>query len=214
MAQIRKVDPAEVEVEPSPRQRLVALLREEREANPDLSNSELADDIAATLPDEDRALVEAYLASEARNILALELNRVTVSNRRQIMQVFDLKNPKAPPVMQRSEKVRNTLYERIERWREYVPSQHQTRDLLDMTRDELRESAQYDFQRTFTHAFKARLKNQLADGMNATQVVSDVYTTERIVDITQRVKNEMTRGNFRLKITRDMEKGLSDGNLR
>ena len=79
-----------------------------------MSASELADEIASTLPEEDRALVQQYLASEARNILAFELNRQIQTNRNQIFQIFDLHNPTAPPVAQRSDKVKNTLYDRIE----------------------------------------------------------------------------------------------------
>jgi hypothetical protein len=190
-----------IDIEPTPRQRLVALLRGARDDHPDLSPGELADEIAATLPDEDRELVEAYLASEARNILALELSRQVTANRNQIFQVFDLKNPKAPPVAQRSAKVKNTLYDRIEEWREFVPSQHRTRALLDMTRDELRESARFDLSKTFHHAFKARLKMKLADQLGDNQIVADVFSAETIVDLTQRIKGEISRGNFRLKIT-------------
>jgi hypothetical protein len=199
--QVSRIDPPEIEVELTPRQRFVALLREARDNHPDLSPGELADEIAATLPDEDRELVESYLASEARNILALELSRQDLTNRAQIFHVFDLKNPKAPPVAQRSEKVKNTLYDRIEEWREFVPSQRRSRALFDMTRDELRESARFDLSKTYHHAFKARLKLQLAERLKGTQVVSDLYDAEAIVDLTQRIKTEMNRGNFRLKIT-------------
>lgn len=201
MAQVRKIEPSEIEVELTPRQRFVALLRQARDDHPDMSAPDLADEIAATLPDEDRDLVEAYLATEARNILALELGRQITTNRNQIFHVFDLKNPKAPPVAQRSQKVKETLYDRIEEWREYVPSQHRTRAIFDMNSEELRESARFDLSRTYHHAFKARLKLQLAERLGANQVVADLFDAETIVDLTQRIKTEMNRGNFRLKIT-------------
>ena len=81
-----------------------------------------------------------------------------------------------------------------------MPSQHRTRALLDMNAAELRESARFDLQRTFHHAFKARLKLKLAEKLQPGQVVADLYSAETIVDLTQRMKTEMNRGNFRLAI--------------
>lgn len=195
---IDKIDP---EVVLTPRQRFRALLEQMTTEHPAMSAGELADLVAETLPDDDMQLVQEFLASEARTILAYELRAKFSQTRNRIYQTFDLRNRDAPPVRELSERRQNTLYERIEGWREFVPSENRTRPLLDMNRAALLDSAEYDLRKTFTFGFKGMLKQRLAAGLtNDEQTVADVYTDDQIIDLTERVKKEMSHGNFRLKI--------------
>jgi len=199
MAEIHKIDSADIL---TPRQRLRQILEDLYADHPEMSTAELADLAASTLPNEDADLVQAFLAAEARQILAWEVRTHMAQNRSKIMQVIDLHGrTQAPPLMQRSEKVRSSLYERIEAWREYVPSENQSRPLLDMNRRALLESADADLGRAFTLGFKHLLKRRLADGMPDDETPAHaVYTTEEVATIAEDVKKEMSRGNFRLKL--------------
>jgi hypothetical protein len=199
MAEIRKVDPSTVL---TPRQRFRQIIEDLLAEHPEMSTADLADLVATTLPTEDAELVEAFLAAEARQILAWEVRAHVAQNRGQIMHVIDIHGRnQAPPLKQRSEKVRATLYDRIEAWREYVPSENQSRPLLDMTRRDLLESADFDLGRAFTFGFKHLLKRRLAEGMPDDNTPAHaVYSTEQVADLAERIKEEMSRGNFRLKL--------------
>lgn len=191
----QRLDPAEIQDIP-PRQRFRMRLQQALEDHPDMGAPELADLVATTLPTEEPELVQAFLSSEARNIIAWEISRQITSSRSQIFQAIDLTNRNPKPLEQRSEKARNTLYERVEEWRE------QGVYVLDMTRPQLLQQAEQDLRMTATYAFKALFKRELARGMpNDSATVGEIYTNEQIIDLTQRVKGEVNRGNFRLKVS-------------
>lgn len=194
---MRKVEPEVL----SPRARFRALLENQMQEHPDLSTAELADAIAETLPDDDRQLVQDFLASEARMILALEIRARVVQHRQQIFNAINIHDQAAPPVRELSERRQDKLYQRIEAWKEFVPSQNRTRTLLEMTRGELMDSSRGDLQKAVTFGFKSLFKQRLAEGMpDDTTTVGDTYTDEQIIDLTERVKKEIGRGNFRLKV--------------
>ena len=185
----------------TPRQRFRELLRSAQEEHPELSAPELADRIAATLPDDDRELVEQFLSSEARNIIAWELGRQIQAVRSGMYVAIDLRNPAAPPISQRSERVRETLYDRIEIWKEWVPSEHRTRPVMDMTRRQLLESATYDMARVATFGYKALVKKKLAQGMPDDDVPAHhIYTAEQIAGFMDEAKREVNHGHLRLSV--------------
>lgn len=227
MALNNKVQPEAIEV--NPRQRFRQLLEDMSAEHPELGAGELADLVGRTLPQEDVIFVQQFLTSEARTILAYELRMHFAQNRNSIFSTIDIQNRnrvqgsggKSAPVTVADlpERKRQSLYERIEAWREYVPSERRSRALLDMNRAALLDSADFDLQKTYHFGFKGRLKQRLAEGLtNDTVTVSEVYTNEQIVDLTEAVKKEMSRGNFRLKIapvhsipSGDPDAGQTDG---
>jgi hypothetical protein len=169
--------------------------------HPEMSAGELADFVSTTLPDDDRELVQQFLNSEARTILAFEVRARHAQNRTGIFNTIDIHRTDAPSVAQLSERRRDTLYDRVEAWREYDPTERRSRALLDMNRPALLESANFDLQKMAHFGFKGLLKQRLAEGLpNDTVTVAEVYTTEQVVDLTERVKKEFNRGNLRLKL--------------
>lgn len=186
----------------TPRARFMEFVRRTQEDNPELDAGEIADLVVETLNEQDPDLLDDYLRDEARAFVAWKVNGEVRRERTQILQTIDLTNKDAPPVAELSERRRLTLYERVEAWREFVPLQNRTRPLLDMTRRELLESADFDRSKVFYHGFKSLLKQRLAEGLpDDTTPVGEVYTAEQVINLTERIKNEMNRGNFRLRVT-------------
>lgn len=186
---------------PAARATLRQRLAEAVEANPELTAPELADLFARTLPDADRPLVEQFLAAEARNILAWELRAQFSRVRRGIFAALDLTNKEAvEPMSEPAVAARETLYERIAQWREYEPQSGRTRLLLDMTKAELLSSAQYDAGRIAAFGWKMLVKERLAQRMGDGERVADRYSAEEVAGLISRTRQEMTRGNFRLRI--------------
>jgi hypothetical protein len=188
--------------EPTPRARFRALLALMVENHPELSSGELAELVGRTLPDEDRHLVSEFLTSEARNILAWEMRAQFVRTRQGIYSVLDLANPDSPAISDLEDAARESVFERISQWREFVPSEGRARPLLQMTKQTLLESAQYDAATVFRHGWKMKLKTRLADGLpdDDTSTVADVFSAEQVLTLGETIKKEMTRGNFRLAI--------------
>lgn len=197
MVQVRKIEPEPV----NPRVRFRALLEQMMNEHPEMSTGELADYAATRLPEEDRQLVEAFLASEARTILAFELRIHHSKARHSIFSAIAIHDQEAPKVAELSERRQDTLYSRIEQWREYVPGQNRTRPLLELKRTDLLDSANFDMQKAFTFGYKGLFKQRLAEGMpNDDVTVGQQYSDEEILAMGEQLKEEMGRGNFRLKL--------------
>lgn len=188
-------------IEPSARARFRALLSDLVEAHPELGTSELAELAGRSLPDEDRELVADFLTAEAHSILAWELHAHFNKTRQGIYAAIDLANPDAPPVADLAEERRESIFDRISQWREFVPSENRTRPLLQFNRAALLESAQFDATRVALHGWKMHLKTRLAERLpDDTALVADHFSPEQILALGESVKKEMTRGNLRLKI--------------
>jgi hypothetical protein len=172
------------------------------EQHPELTTGQLADLIGQTLPESDRELVGEFLSAEARNILAWELRAQFSRNRQGIYGVLDFNNPDAPPVDELDQEKKESLFDRIAQWREFVPSERRTRPLLELNKVKLLESAQYDAGITFLHGWKMLLKTRLADRLpdDEAVLVRDQFTPEQVLQLGETIKKEMGRGNFRLKI--------------
>jgi hypothetical protein len=170
--------------------------------HPELNSGELADLIGQTLPDSDRELVGEFLSAEARNILAWEMRAQFVRTRQGIYGVLDINNPDAPAVDEMEAGKKASLYERVIQWREFVPSEHRSRPLLELNKARLVESAQYDAGITFLHGWKMMLKTRLAEQLpdDETVLVRDIFTPAQVLLLGETIKKEMGRGNFRLKI--------------
>lgn len=183
------------------RQRFRQLLEQVTDEHPEMNSGEIADYVARTLPATDLSLVEEFLASEARAILAMVVLRHHAQTRHGIFTTIGIQNPTAPPVAKLSEKRQQTLYERIEAWREYVPAERRSKPLGSMTRPMLRDSAEYDIAKVYHFGFKSLLKQRLADALPDDETtVSEMFTSTEIAELTERVKKDMSRGNFRLRI--------------
>jgi hypothetical protein len=183
----------------SPRRRIMALLAEAAEDHPELGAAEVAAHVARLLPDDDRQLVETFLVSEFNHILAFELRMQFSRTRHGFFGTLDLRNPDAPPITELSAKRQDTIFERIEAMREFVPSQNRTLPLLDLTRSQLSDSIDFDLSKAFHFGFKAILKERLMAALpDDTKKVGEVFSAEQIVDLSQKIKKEMNRGNFRL----------------
>lgn len=194
-------DVAFQEKAPPPRVVVRAKLAELAEQHPELTAGEAADLFGRQLPQEDRALVEAFLASEARNMFAYELRAQFSRVRGQIFAAIELPNGNpTEPLRERSESVTETLYERISQWREYNPLTGHSQVLMNMGRDDLLASAQYDAAHIAHRGHKMLLKQRLAGGLGEGDTVADKFTAEQIASLTSTIKKEMTRGNFRLAI--------------
>lgn len=185
----------------NPRSAFRAKLAAFAEEHADLSTGELADMFGQALPDEERALVADFLSAEARNILAWELRAQFSRTRHGVFAAMDITNPDRPAVAALGEKQRESLFERITQWREFVPSENRTRLIMEFTRPTLLESAQFDASRVAHHGWKMLLKTRLADGLpdDSTPVASH-YTPDQVAALGESIRKEMTRGNFRLKI--------------
>jgi hypothetical protein len=169
--------------------------------HPELDSGELADLVGQTLPDSDRTLVGEFLAAEARNILAWEMRAQFVRTRHGIYSVLDIGNPDAPGVADLDDEKRESLFDRISHWREFVPSENRARPLLELNKPKLLESAQYDAGVTFLHGWKMLLKTRLAERLpDESALVRDHFTPEQVFVLGETIKKEMGRGNFRLKI--------------
>lgn len=166
-----------------------------------LSAGEAAEQFGGSLPDQDRELVNEFLTTEARNILAWELRAQFSRNRAGIFAALDITNPDRPAVAELGERAQESLYERITQWREFVPSDNRAQLLMVLTRPKLRESAQYDAGHVAHFGWKMLLKTRLADGMPDDMTpVGSHYTPEQIAALGEQIRRDMTRGNFRLKI--------------
>jgi hypothetical protein len=187
----------------SARARFRAHLEALVEQHPELSSGEIADLVAQTLPEEDRGLVTQFLSSEARNILAWELRSQFMRTRQGIFGVIDLANPDARGVEGLGEKARDTLYDRIVQWREFDPIARRSRLIMDMNEAILLASADYDAAIIGHHGWKMHLKTRLAAALHddASALVKDRFTPEQVASLGEQLKKEMSRGNFRLKIT-------------
>lgn len=203
----------------SPRARLRRVLEDLVADHPEMSTADLAELVGRTLPEQDAQLVEEFLAAEAHQILAMELRMHFQQNRAGIFGTLDIHGRQpGVPLAQRSERVKNTLYERIEAWREYDPLAHRSRPLLDMNRRSLLESANFDMGRAFHFGFKGLLKQRMAEGMPDDDTpASSVFSAEQIVELSQKVRSDMARGSFRLRLQpmRPLtERSLLRGDLR
>ena len=202
---IKKLSANEVAADspaPTTRQHVISVLRDLAEAHPELDTREIAELAAKRLPDEERNLITDFLRVEFSSILAWELRASYSQTRHGIFAAIDIDNPDAPPIAELSEQRRETLYERITAWREYVPSQNRTRPLIDMNRVEVLESAQYDAAKTFHHGWKMLLKRRLAEALpDDVALVRDHFDPDEILSLGEQIKKEMSRGNFKLKIT-------------
>lgn len=171
------------------------------EEHPELETGEAARMFGRSLPDQDRNLVNEFLTAEAQNFLAWELRAQFSRTRSGIFAAMDITNPDRPPVEAMSPKARETLFERIGQWKEFVPSENRTKLMATLTRSKLRESAQYDAGQSQLYGWKMMLKNRIADGLpDDTTTVGDHYTPAELVTIGEDIHKEMSRGNFRLKI--------------
>lgn len=185
---------------PSPRAALRAKLIEAVEENPDMPAPELADKIAKQLLSRHKSLVEAYLAMEARNILAYELRAHQSQIRNRIYSAISI--PGGTPVEPMPEDRKETLYDRISQWREYDPTTKRAIVLMDMSYEQLDESAQHDAKNMATYGRKMILKQRLMAGMQPGEIVRDRYAEEDVAEMLTAINKDMASGKFKLNIKR------------
>jgi hypothetical protein len=165
---------------------------------------ELADQFARTLPDQDRHLVELFLASEARNIMAYELRARSSQVRNQMFASLDIKNPGSPVQLPEEGTRRgDTLFDRISQWREFVPMpgfNGRGKLVSEMTKHELLESANYDAARINKFGWKMVVKQRLAADLNDEERVMDHYQPEQIAELISRTRTEMASGKFSIRL--------------
>lgn len=144
-----------------------------------------------------------YIAEERTlSVLRTEFSQQFSRTRSDILTMFDVTNPDAPTFQTAglTPEKRETLYEKISQWREFDP-QTGTHLLLKMNRPQLQRSAQFDASRISRYGLKMIIKNRLAELLpNDDDLAEDHVTEERLTSIIQVTREEMTRGNFRLKI--------------
>lgn len=171
------------------------------EEHPELDSGKAAEQFARSLPDEDRTLVNDFLSAEARNILAWEMRAQFSRTRAGVFAALDIANPDRPAVADLSERARESLFERIGQWREFVPSENRARLVLDLTRPQLLDSARYDAGQIAHFGWKMLFKKRLAEGLpDDSTPVSSHYTADQLATLGAQIRRDMTRGNFRLKI--------------
>jgi hypothetical protein len=182
----------------SVRQRFREALAAFAEQHPDMSVPECARAFVSGLMDDDRDLVQALITLDAQHIVAELLRRDISSTRSSVFAGLDL--PSSATQEQRTSRKSvstETLYERIEAWREYVPSVGRHENILDMNRVSLRNSADYDQQRTDRYALKMLLKRELADALtDDSQTVGEVFTAQQIREHMESVRDRLTSGKL------------------
>lgn len=186
----------------SVRQRFREALVAYAEQHPEMSVPECARAFVAGLMDDDRDLVQALITLDAQHIVAELLRRDISQNRNSAFAGLDL--PASSERRARRPVNTETLYERIEAWREYVPALGRHENILDMNRVALRNSADYDQQRTDRYALKMLLKRELADALSDdTTTVADVFTAQQVREKMEDVRDRLTSGRLVVRFNRD-----------
>ena len=207
-------DDAPETLQRSARARVRATLKQLMQDNPDMSAPELADYFARTLPSQDRELVEAFLAAEARNILAFEFRAQISLNRREMFAALDVPSPSRIDHLADDEdepKKRGlSVFDRISQWREFVPQANgnapRERAVMEMTSVELRASAQFDAGKITAFGWKMIVKERMAEQLKEGEKVGDHFTTLEIGELIRKTRHDMASGSFRLRIPKGIRR--------
>jgi hypothetical protein len=198
----------------SVRQRFREALQAFAEQHPEMSVPECARSFVAGLMEDDRDLIAELITLDAQHIVAELLRRDIHATRNSVFAGLDLPTPEtqARRSSGRSGISPETLYERIEAWREYVPTLGRHENILDMNRVSLRNSADYDQQRTDRYALKMLLKRELADALHDdAQTVGEVFTAQQVREHMESVRNRLTDGKLVIRFSQSDHISLKKG---
>jgi hypothetical protein len=170
-------------------------LAELAEQNPEASGPELARMLASSLrPRERQVIVDDYLSALA--IFAQQYRYMVSRDRRAVYAALDVTKTEAPTTADE----RTTIYDRINAWREHVPSIGY-RFVLDMTRREVREALDQRMSKLMTEYWRTEVLRRLDAGLqHDDEQVKDRFSDDQIIDLITNIRKEMQRGNLRLRI--------------
>ena len=185
----------------SVRQRFREALAEFQEMHPDLSVPDCAREFVQGLMQDDLDLVRDLIIQDAQGIVAELLRREIMATRNSVMVGLDLPSTSGVKVGGRTiARTNETLYDRIEAWREYVPRLGRHSTVMAMTKSDLLDSAERDLQLTDSYAFKGLVKQALAAELNETETVADHFTAEQVQVRMADIKHRIRTGSISVKL--------------
>lgn len=192
--------PADEEIgldESTTRQEFNAALDRFAEAHAAMTAPELAHAFAAHLPEENLGLVQRMIAANAYALLAARFRNRFSRIRNGVFATLDIPNlnPATPPP-----KRLLTVAEKIEKWREFIPSKgHKL--LLEMTMGEVHAAWRVRTQRMLAEAWRAEVLRRIYEQHDTDdQLVSEKFSADDIRAIVQNTRGEMYRGNMRIAV--------------
>lgn len=186
----------------SVRQRFREALAEFQEAHPDLSVPDCAREFVQGLMQDDLDLVRDLITQDAQGIVAELLRREITSTRNSVMVGLDLPaSTSGVSVGGRTiTRTNETLFDRIEAWREYVPRLGRHSTVMAMTKADLLNSAERDQQLTDAFAFKMLVKKALAGELNDTETVGEHFTVEQVHVRMADIRHRLSTGALTIKL--------------
>ena len=185
----------------SVRQRFREALAAFQEQHPELSVPDCAREFVTGLMAEDLELVRDLIVQDAQGVVAELLRREIQVTRSSVLTGFDLQSTSGVRVGGRFvSRGSETLYERIEAWREYVPRLGRHSTVMEMRKEDLLSSADRDQQLTDAYAFKMLVKRSLADDLNDEETVGEHFTAEQIHVRLQDIRHRLSTGALRVNL--------------